>query len=270
MHSIWPEGGERQLSTLRWAGALDHEDVQCPPQGGYSSRFVPISHLIARQKLEMAHLYLSSYESTSESVFLRDLEAKDEALLVHAGEQLIGFTTLRVFWTSWQGAGIRVVYSGDTVVDRQHWGQQALAFAWIQRVGELRRAYPGCPLYWFLLVKGHRTFRFLPAFARTFYPHWRQGSVDLKPLADALALEMFPDDYNLSSGVVEFEPSRGQLKSEIAQPTAAARSREEVRFFLARNPGYIWGHELVCLCELDEGNLKPLARRLFLKQHYAA
>lgn len=265
-----PEVEERQSSNLRWEGALDHEDVQRPPQGGYLSRFVPVAHLIARQKMEMAHLYLSSYESTSEAAFLRDLEAKDEALLVHAGGHLVGFTTLRVFDRRWQGARMRVVYSGDTVVDRRHWGQQALAFAWIRRVGELRRADPGCPLYWFLLVKGHRTFRFLPAFAKAFYPHWGQGPADLKPLADALALEMFPDDYNPSSGVVEFETSRGQLRAEIAQPTTAARSREEVRFFLERNPGYMRGHELVCLCELEEGNLKPLARRLFLRQHRAA
>lgn len=270
MYSTKPQVEQRQLLAPTWSGALNNNlDVQRPPQGEYLSRFVPVSRLESRQRLEMAHLYLSSYESTSASIFLRDLEAKDEALLVHAGEQLIGFTTLRVFERKWQGARLRVVYSGDTVVDRLHWGQQALAFAWIQRVGELRRADPGCPLYWFLLVKGHRTFRFLPAFAKTFHPHWRQCPDDLKSLADELALEMFPDHYNPSSGVVEFEPSRGQLKSDIAQPTAAAQSREEVRFFLARNPGYVRGHELVCLCELDEGNLRPLARRLFLKQHHA-
>lgn len=235
----------------------------------YSTSFAPVRSLLGTQRAEMAKLYLSCYEASSESVFLHDLATKDEALIVRAGEQLIGFTTLRTFERDWQGARLRFVYSGDTVVDRQHWGQQALAFAWIQRVGELRRERPDCPLYWFLLVKGHRTFRYLPAFARSFHPHWREDQEHLKTLADALALEMFPDDYNPSTGVVEFEPSRGQLKPDIAQPAAAARSREDVRFFLARNPGYARGHELVCLCELDDHNLKPLARRLFRKQDHA-
>jgi hypothetical protein len=232
-------------------------------QLAYSSRVVPVSDLRSEQRSEMARLYLSCYEATSESVFLRDLQAKDAALLVTVGGELIGFTTLRVFEHPWKGTLLRIVYSGDTVVDRAHWGQQTLAFAWIRHAGELRRAYPEHPLYWFLLVKGHRTYRFLPAFAKSFYPHWRQDDRHLRPLADDLALAMFPDDYNRATGVVEFEPSRGQLKSDIAQPPAAARSREDVEFFLARNPGYVRGHELVCLCKLDERNLKPLARRLF-------
>jgi hypothetical protein len=258
-----PIGAQRAAPQLR---AARQDVLGCD----YSCRCVPVSGLAAAHKLEMAQLYLSSYEATSESIFLRDLEAKNEALLLHAGDALVGFTTLRWFDSQWQSRRLRVVYSGDTVVDRQHWGQQALAFAWIQRVGELRRADPDSPLYWFLLVKGHRTFRFLPAFAKTFHPHWQHGRDDLKPLADKLALELFPHEYNPATGVVEFEPSRGQLKPDIAEPNAAARSREDVGFFLARNPGYVRGHELVCLCELDESNLKPLTRRLFRKQRDAA
>jgi len=37
----------------------------------------------------------------------------------------------------------------------------------------------------------------------------------------------------------------------------------EVAFFLARNPGYARGDELVCLCELAAEKLRPLARRIF-------
>jgi hypothetical protein len=247
-------------------GPMRALDEPAAAQTAYTSSFVPIARLGAAQKAAMARLYLSLYDATSESVFLRDLQAKDEVLLLHADKRLVGFTTLRFFDSDWQGCPVRIVYSGDTVVDRSHWGQQALAFAWIQRAGRLRRADPERALYWFVLVKGHRTFRLLPAFAKTFHPHWAKGRDDLKPLADKLALELFADDYNPATGVVEFEPSRGQLKAEIAEPPAAARAREDVRFFLARNPGYVRGHELVCLCELEPGNLKPLARRLFEKQ----
>jgi hypothetical protein len=246
------------------SGPLSHEEPV--PALRYTSRIVPVSSLSSAVKRQMARLYLASYDATSESLFLHDLDAKDEALLVNAGDELVGFTTLRVFERRWQGDSLRIVYSGDTVVDQRHWGQQTLAFAWIEHAGQLRRERPECPLFWFLLVKGHRTFRYLPAFAKSFYPHWAQHDDRLKKLADALALEMFPNDYNPSTGVVEFELSRGQLKSYIAEPADMARARKDVQFFLARNPGYVRGHELVCLCELDDRNLKPLARRLFEKQ----
>jgi len=177
---------------------------------------------------------------------------------------------VRVFERDWHGQRIRVVYSGDTVVERAHWGQQALAFAWIARMGALKREQPNVPLYWFLLVKGHRTFRYLPVFGRSFHPHWSEPRDDLKALADALALEMFPGDYNAATGVVEFAESRGHLRSDIAQPTPEELEREGVRFFLERNPGFCRGHELVCLCEVEERNMKPLTLRLFRKHARAA
>jgi hypothetical protein len=270
MDWVSPQVEPRAVSGPGWYRAVVGAGGRLAPVDGYATCFVPVSCLSAAQKTEMAQLYLASYDATSEATFRRDLEAKDEALLVHAGTQLIGFTTLRLFEREWRGARLRVVYSGDTVVERRHWGQQALAFAWIQHVGAIRRRDPASPLYWFLLVKGHRTFRFLPAFAKSFHPHWEERRGDLEPLADALALDMFPGHYNPLTGVVEFEPSRGQLKSDIAEPSPGTRSREDVRFFLARNPGYVRGHELVCLCELDERNLKPLARRLFRKAEHAA
>jgi hypothetical protein len=232
----------------------------------YATAFVPVTDLSETLRNDMARLYLDSYDGSSESVFLHDLAKKDEALLVYSDQQLIGFTVLWVFERDWRGERIRVVYSGDTVVDRAHWGQQALAFDWISRMGEYKRQRPELPFYWLLLVKGARTFRYLPLFGKSFHPHWGQERGDLKALADALALELFPADYNPATGVVEFSRSRGHLKPEIASPSRDEMQREEVRFFLQRNPGYRHGHELVCLCEVETHNMKPLTLKLFQKE----
>jgi hypothetical protein len=213
----------------------------------------------------MSEIYLAMYDGSSESIFLRDLAAKDEVLVVYADGELVGFSTLKMFVRDWQGRRIAVVYSGDTVVERRHWGQQLLAFSWIGRMGKLKREHPDLPLYWLLLVKGHRTFRYLPVFARSFYPHWSIDRGDLKPLADELASEMFPSDYNPATGVVEFRESRGHLKPQVATPSAEEMRRDGVQFFLQRNPGFRQGHELVCLCEVEERNMRPLTLSLFQK-----
>jgi hypothetical protein len=231
----------------------------------YSTAFVPIADVSDVLRRDMARLYLDSYDGSNEELFLDDLARKDEALLVYDGARIVGFTTLWVFERQWRGERIRVVYSGDTVVDRAHWGQQALAFDWISRMGEYKRQRPELPFYWLLLVKGARTFRYLPLFGKSFHPHWEEERGDLKALADALALELYPHDYNPASGVVEFSRSRGHLKAEIASPSADDLQREEVRFFLQRNPGYRRGHELVCLCEVETQNMKPLTLKLFEK-----
>lgn len=213
----------------------------------------------------MATLFLSHYDRTDEALFAADLEAKSQVLLVHRGGQVVGFTTLHVYERNWNGGPIRVVYSGDTVVDRFHWGQQTLAFTWIAHMGELKRQAPDIPLFWLLIVKGHRTYRYLPVFSKSFFPHWSVNRDDLKPLADQLAAEKFGHHYNPQTGVVEFAVSRGQLKPDIAFPKNSELRHDAVRYFLDRNPNYLVGHELVCLCELSEDNLKPLTRRIFCR-----
>lgn len=229
----------------------------------YNATIRDVSKLSTAERRAMAELYLTHYDATNEEIFREDLESKSSALLVQHANRIVGFTTIQLYERLWNDRPIRVVYSGDTVIDRRHWGQQALAFTWIGHMGDLKRRTPHVPLYWFLIVKGHRTYRYLPAFSKSFYPHWAMNRDDLKLLADHLAMEKFGAEYNPRTGVVELTKSRGQLKPEIAYPESGELRHEAVRYFLERNPNYRSGHELVCLCELTETNLKPLARRIF-------
>lgn len=219
---------------------------------------------------QMAALYLDHFDGTSYTLFCNDLADKDEVILLYCHEELCGFTVLKIFSDDWNGRRVRIVYSGDTIVAPQHWGQQSLAFAWIARVGEIKREMPEYPLFWFLLVKGHRTFKYLSIFGKSFFPHWSEFRPDLKCLADQLAIKKFGSDYDANAGVVCFSESRGHLKCEIAEPTPEEMQRISTRFFMEKNPGYRLGHELVCLCELESPNMKPLAARIFNKASRAA
>lgn len=232
---------------------------------GYRSIVISIAKLSESECQAMADLYLAYYDGSCIERFKRDLAAKTEALLVFAGTELIGFTTLELYESSFCGRRVRVIYSGDTVVHPAHWGQQALAFAWIARMGQLKRELPEASMYWFLIVKGHRTFKFLPAFAKSFYPHWQDDRSDLRPLLDHLATEKFGDDYNAKSGLVEYPSSHGHLKAEIAEPAPEELSKPAVSLFLSLNPRFREGHELCCLCEIEESNMRPLTLRLFRK-----
>ncbi len=234
----------------------------------YTSRFQPITSLSNIDKQRIVTLYLQYYDAANKDQVLHDLECKREVLLLESKKTIVGFTSLQVFNYRWQNQPIRVVYSGDTVVERKHWGQQTLAFRWIQRMAEIKQEEPELPLYWFVIIKGHRTFKYLPAFAKTFYPHWSNERADLKPLADYLAADMFGDDYNPETGVVEFEHSHGQLKADISEPSEEELQKAAVRFFLKKNPNYRIGHELVCLCELEQSNMKSFTLRLATRHRH--
>lgn len=215
----------------------------------------------------MFSLYSKYYDGTSQALFLEDLAHKDYALLLkNPSGALQGFTTLKIISFLHKEQPLRAVFSGDTIIHHQYWGQQALAFEWIRFAGGLKSQQPDVPLYWLLIVKGYRTYRYLSAFCRTYSPHWRDEIFPGgKAVLDHLADRLFGDAYHPESGLVRYPRSRGHLKQQWAGIPENMKDRPEVRFFLERNPGFDRGHELVCLTELAAENLKPLARRIFMK-----
>lgn len=213
----------------------------------------------------MYRLYDRYYGGSSETAFRRDLRAKDKVILLRdTSGEVQGFSTLAVDDFEFDSRPHRSVFSGDTIIARRYWGEHALAFAWIELAGSIKREAPSVPLYWFLIVKGIRTFRYLPVFARRFYPHWEGPTPEKEQrLLDRLASDRFGAAYDPARGVISFPRSCGHLKEEYAAIPPQIRQRTEVRFFLDRNPDYAHGDELACITELDADNLRPMARRLF-------
>lgn len=224
-----------------------------------------MSNIAPDTRREMYSLFERYYDETTEARFLDDLRDKDAALLIRDEEdRLCGFSTLAVYATSCHGRKLAVVFSGDTIIDRAHWGSPAFAFSWIRHIGRIAARQPDLPLFWLLIVKGHRTYRFLPTFGLDFTPDWRSPpDPRLENLKHALASEKFGDAYDRNTGIVRFEPSRGHLSADLAQVSAREARRPDVRFFLERNPGYVAGDEMVCLCELRPDNMRDLTLRLF-------
>ena len=213
---------------------------------------------------DMYRLFSRYYEGISRERFAADLSAKDTVILVFDEDRICGFSTIAVLSLEHRGAPVRVVFSGDTIMDRPYWGTQVFAFAWIRQIGRIAAEAQEVPLYWLLTVKGHRTYRYLPAFGLRFVPDWR-GAPDpvLEDLKDEVAARYFGAAYRRDSGIVRHECSLGHLAPEWAAVSAREARRPDVRYFLERNPGYAEGDELVCLCELTPGNMRPLTRRLF-------
>jgi len=225
-----------------------------------------VAALATAERRAMYALYERYYDGSSWPVFATDLAGKDRVLLLRDETGAVqGFSTLAVYERRYGGAPVRVIFSGDTVVDERHWGQQALAFAWLRLAGALKAERPAVPLYWLLISKGHRTYRYLPAFSRAFDPA-PDDTMDaaLRPLKDFLAADRFGDEYDAAAGVVRFPESRGHLRAAYAEVPEPHRRLPEVAFFLERNPGYARGDELVCVCELAADRLRPIARRAFL------
>jgi hypothetical protein len=224
-----------------------------------------VGDLNAETRAAMFGLYDAFYEGTSEGLFFVDLADKTYAIILRNQEGVLkGFSSIKVWDETFEGRPVRILYSGDTIVHKDHWGQQALVAAWGRLTGAVKASAPEVPLYWFLLVKGHRTYRYLRTFYRIFFPaHNRETPPDYQALMNLLAGKKFGEFYIPETGIVHFPESRGHLKADFAEIPDKDKNRPDVRYFLERNPGYVHGDELVCLTELSHKNFNSLATQIF-------
>jgi hypothetical protein len=225
----------------------------------------PISSLDDQAVQEMYALYARHFDATSPGLFEHDLKAKHFAIIIrNDASAIVGFSTLAIMNIVINNHPLRAIYSGDTIIEPAFWGTQALPFNWLRFAGTIKAQAPDTPLCWFLIVKGHRTYRYLSAFSKDFYPHWdRPTPTSARYIMEALAQQRFGDAFDARRGVVSFSQSRGHLKPALADIAADEVARPDVAFFLRQNPGYRQGDELVCMTELSLDNLRPLARRVF-------
>lgn len=226
----------------------------------------PQVELTEADRLAMFRLYESYYEATNLELFLGDLAGKSHIVELHADGALRGFSTLATIDFEFEGVANRAVFSGDTIIDAAYWGEQALVRAFCRFAGGLSARTGEGRLFWLLISKGYRTYRYLSTFAREYYPHHaRQTPEPIRQRLEHLARLKFEEHFDCESGLVRFAQSRGQLRTPWAQIRGPLLDHPAVRFFLARNPRYWAGEELVCLTELAPGNLRSFARRAFLE-----
>ena len=214
----------------------------------------------------MYALYSTYYDGTTPAQFHADLNTKSHVVELRDGSALCGFSTIALIDFECAGAARRAIFSGDTIIDHRYWGEQALPLAFCAFAGHLHASAPALPLYWFLISKGYRTYRYLNIFARQYYPCVdRSTPAEDQACIDHLARSRFGEYYVAGPGVLHFPQSRGHLKAAWAGVRGGAVARREVRFFLERNPGYHLGDELVCITRLKADNLRSFARRAFLR-----
>ncbi len=87
----------------------------------------------------------------------------------------------------------------------------------------------------------------------------------MQSLIDSIARTKFGSQYVPARGILHPRRCPTALQADFAGLEDRQLQNPHVRFFLAQNPGYARGEELVCLCELSHQNLRPWARAQFEK-----
>src|SRR5689334_8795057 len=127
---------------------------------------LPTPAVTDAQREAMFALMDRYYENITPASFATDLAEKQWVILLldpQSGE-VCGFSTQVLLDAAIAGRPIKALFSGDTIVARDRWGDPALAHVWGRLALSLIDALPETDLYWFLISKGYKTYRFLPLF----------------------------------------------------------------------------------------------------------
>jgi hypothetical protein len=223
--------------------------------------------LTMAQRDQMYDIFEGCYSNTSRAQFDQDLDEKIwVVLLADSTGRVHGFSTMCFVRTIVGATPVIGLFSGDTALRREHWGDPTWHRAWLQHVIDLadmeRIKHPDAKLYWFELTSTYKTYRLIPMAFRNFCPSYHGHALAFDRAAlEALAKHKFPTQYSASQGVVRLSAPT-PVRAGVADVREKHRRNPHVEFFLTANPGHADGDLLVCLAELSVDNLTPLARRI--------
>jgi hypothetical protein len=210
----------------------------------------------------MVRLMQRYYENVTAEQFAADLRKKDGVLVLRDDEKVCGFSTLVLLNFAAGGQPIRVMFSGDTVMDDTRRNSVELPFGVARAALARLRQAPHVPLYWLLTSKGYKTFRSLPVFFRSFHP-WpgREPSPLERAVLREAAARLFNGRLDSERWIIRARDGDQRLRPGVADITDRLRRRPDIAYFERMNPGHARGDELVCLAKFDEHNVRPLILR---------
>lgn len=204
------------------------------------------------------------YGNVTRPTFESDLAEKRwiVQLRSEASDELCGFSTQMLIDATVDERPVKVLFSGDTIIDPRYWGDSALMEVGGKLCLSLIDEFPNDELYWFLISAGYKTYRFLPVFFRQFYPRFNEPTPQrIQRVIDAFSMQKFPERYD-GAGVVSSNAQQHRLRQGIADVTSERLQDPHVQFFVDRNPRYASGDELCCLARLNRDNFTRAAHRI--------
>jgi len=197
---------------------------------------VKINEISQSEIEEMYILMTEFYNNVDKDVFLKDFKEKDYCINFE-NEEIYG------------------VFSGDTIIDKENWGNLTLFKVFANFFFPFGEKYKN--FYWFLIVKGYKTYKFLPTFYKEFYPNYKLETPEkFKNIMDLFGEIKYSDEYNKESGVIEYKGIKDSLKKGVADITEKELKDKNIQFFLESNPNYEKGNDLVCITSLKIENLR--------------
>ena len=217
------------------------------------ARYLPINRVSPAQIREMYALYSRYYENTSLDIFLNDMARKSGVFLIRrrTDGRIVGFSTVTRMVLTASGRPVRGVFSGDTVIEKEYWGNRALQVSFLLYLLRTRFRYPLSPMFWLLISKGYKTYLLLANNFPRYYPNPDGENGNLAPLVRDYCQQLFPDAWVEHQQLLDFGDRYQCLREEVAEITPDMRKRHpRIAYFEQCNPSWRRGTELPCIGQM--------------------
>ena len=195
--------------------------------------------------------------------FIRDFQEKDAVMILRKERcegEIVGWSTLMVLSLAMADIEVKGIFSGDTIVLPEYRSGTGLGVELGRYFMQIYKQFPQHIVYYILISKGWRTYKILPFFFKEFSPRYdKPTSACDKAVMDAFGKKKYSYHYNPVTGVVTFSPQKLRPESVDAIPV---KIDAQTQFFLRSNPGYLEGHELVCVARVAPDNFTSALKRL--------
>ena len=217
-----------------------------------------ISQLEKSEKEAMYLLFCRYYSNVTLDQFYKDLNKKDYVFLLRDKITLDvkGFSTIAELNVEYNNRNIRGYFSGDTVIDKEYWGQGTLGVNFLKFLFLQKLKRPFSPLYWFLISKGYKTYLLMANNFKEHYPRYEQKTPnDKKWIMDSFGKELYGKYYDHNKGIITYSKHEANikdcLKSDITPITKEMLfANDRIKFFAEQNPDWQAGDELACIAKM--------------------
>lgn len=227
------------------------------------SQLIPVQCLMSKERGEMFALLADCYLGVREDEFIRDLEAKDEVIVLRdiASGAMVGFSTLVCYHLGVAGVETAFIFSGDTVVKSAYRNSSGLGQGLLSFFSRI--LLEGKPTYYILISKGWRTYRALPLLFHDFYPRHDVLTPEcILAVKHVFGETFYPGQYDASLGIIKAQADGQRIKPDSAESLPKhCISDPHILFFAEANPQHEQGDELVCVIPIQTQNFS----RAFMK-----
>ncbi|MBE0482931.1 MAG: hypothetical protein IBX52_05455 [Bacterioplanes sp.] len=216
-------------------------------------RFLPINRISVTHLRDMYRVFSRYYNNTDLDTFVQDMNRKSGVFLLteKKGQRVIGFSTWTELSLNIDNKKAIGVFSGDTILEQDYWGNKALQKAFAVRMLKLKITRPNTRVFWLLISKGYKTYLLLANNFFRHYPNPTGENGSLEHVVDQYCEKLFTDYYDRNNRLLDFGDHSQHLKGDVADITPDLRAaNHKIRFFDDTNPTWRRGTELPCVGEV--------------------